>query len=174
MLGRYLPPDPHFSANLHFLTSESIEIGAGNARGRWIMLQASRYADGSAELIAARLTVDFAPAGNGSAWLIRHFRTERVLDGLAARRRATVLIPAPFHRLLTIPTMTGFIDTFTLGGPGPDRDQGHDRHRGLSDPRGEPRARRTAGHATRGRRPPAARRGLADRRQGEHAGSHSA
>ena len=30
MLGRYLPPDPHFSANLHFLTSESIEIGAGN------------------------------------------------------------------------------------------------------------------------------------------------
>ena len=93
MLGRYLPPDPHFSANLHFLTSESIEIGAGNtsARGRWIMLQASRYADGSAELIAARLTVDFAPAGNGSAWLIRHFRTERVLDGpwpLAAAPRS--------------------------------------------------------------------------------------
>ncbi|HHL4078279.1 nuclear transport factor 2 family protein [Burkholderia sola] len=83
MLGRYLPPDPHFSANLHFLTSESIEIGAGHAsaRGRWIMLQASRYADGSAELIAARLTIDFAPAANGATWLIRHFRTERVLDG---------------------------------------------------------------------------------------------
>jgi hypothetical protein len=93
MLGRYLPPDPHFSANLHFLTSESIEIGAGNAsaRGRWIMLQASRYADGSAELIAARLTIDFAPASDGTAWLIRHFRTERVLDGpwpLAAAPRS--------------------------------------------------------------------------------------
>lgn len=93
MLGRYLPPDPHFSANLHFLTSESIEIGAGNAsaRGRWIMLQASRYTDGSAELIAARLTVDFAPAGDGSTWLIHHFRTERVLDGpwpLAAAPRS--------------------------------------------------------------------------------------
>ncbi|MDR0245009.1 MAG: nuclear transport factor 2 family protein [Burkholderia sp.] len=93
MLGRYLPPDPHFSANLHFLTSESIEIAAGNAsaRGRWIMLQASRYADGSAELIVARLTVDFAPAARGAAWLIRHFRTERVLDGpwpLAATPRS--------------------------------------------------------------------------------------
>ncbi|AOI75230.1 nuclear transport factor 2 family protein [Burkholderia sp. NRF60-BP8] len=93
MLGRYLPPDPHFAANLHFLTSESIEIGAGHAsaRGRWIMLQASRYADGSAELIAARLTVDFAPAADGAAWLIRHFRTERVLDGpwpLAAAPRS--------------------------------------------------------------------------------------
>ncbi|MCA7921371.1 nuclear transport factor 2 family protein [Burkholderia cenocepacia] len=93
MLGRYLPPDPHFSANLHFLTSESIEIDSdlASARGRWIMLQASRYANGAAELIAARLTIDFAPAANGVAWLIRHFRTERVLDGpwpLAAAPRS--------------------------------------------------------------------------------------
>ncbi|RQR42295.1 nuclear transport factor 2 family protein [Burkholderia sp. Bp9142] len=93
MLRRYLPPVPHFTANLHFLTSESIDVGAdhASARGRWIMLQASRHADGTAELIAARLTVDFAPAEDGSAWLIRHFRTERVLDGpwpLAAAPRS--------------------------------------------------------------------------------------
>ncbi|WP_175782973.1 nuclear transport factor 2 family protein [Burkholderia anthina] len=93
MLHRYLPPDPHFAANLHFLTSESIEVDLerASARGRWIMLQTSRYADGSAELIAARLTIDFAPSGDGSAWLIRHFRTERVLDGpwpLAAAPRS--------------------------------------------------------------------------------------
>ncbi|RQS24344.1 nuclear transport factor 2 family protein [Burkholderia sp. Bp8998] len=83
MLRRYLPPDPHFSANLHFLTSESIDvdIDRATARGRWIMLQASRYADRTAELVAARLTVDFAPADDGTTWLIRHFRTERVLDG---------------------------------------------------------------------------------------------
>ncbi|EEE02237.1 nuclear transport factor 2 family protein [Burkholderia multivorans] len=92
MLRRYLPPDPHFGANLHFLTSETIDVAADAtaARGRWIMLQASRYADGSAELIGARLTVDFAPAQDGPAWLIRHFRTERVLDGpwpLAAAQR---------------------------------------------------------------------------------------
>ncbi|RQR45239.1 nuclear transport factor 2 family protein [Burkholderia sp. Bp9140] len=93
MLRRYLPPDPHFTANLHFLTSESIDVGAdhASARGRWVMLQASRHANGTAELIAARLTVDFAPAEDGSAWLIRHFRTERVLDGpwpLAAAPRS--------------------------------------------------------------------------------------
>ena len=93
MLNRYLPPDPHFSANLHFLTSESIDIDVDHpsARGRWIMLQASRYADGTADLIAARLTIDFAPAHDGSIWLIRHFRTERVLDGpwpLAAAPRS--------------------------------------------------------------------------------------
>ncbi len=92
MLRRYLPPEPHFAANLHFLTSESIDVGAdlATARGRWIMLQASRHVDGTAELIAARLTVDFAPADGGTAWLIRHFRTERVLDGpwpLAAASR---------------------------------------------------------------------------------------
>ncbi|MGU7774398.1 nuclear transport factor 2 family protein [Burkholderia sp. MR1-5-21] len=83
MLQRYLPPDPHFSANVHCLTSESIDVGADSASacGRWIMLQASRYADGSAELIAARLTVDFVPADGGTTWLIRHFRTERLMNG---------------------------------------------------------------------------------------------
>ncbi|KWN11313.1 polyketide cyclase [Burkholderia territorii] len=93
MLRRYLPPEPHFAANLHFLTSESIDVDVGHAtaRGRWIMLQASRYADGTAELIAARLTIDFTCADDGSTWLIRHFRTERVLDGpwpLAAAPRS--------------------------------------------------------------------------------------
>ncbi|WP_175770598.1 nuclear transport factor 2 family protein [Burkholderia anthina] len=93
MLRRYLPPDPHFAANLHFLTSESIDVDPdrASARGRWIMLQASRYADDTAELIAARLTIDFVPSDDGSTWLIRHFRTERVLDGpwpLAAAPRS--------------------------------------------------------------------------------------
>lgn len=90
MLRRYLPPDPHFSANVHFLTSESINIDGATARGRWIMLQASRYEDASAELIAARLTIDFVPAADGATWLIRHFRTERLLNGpwpLAAASR---------------------------------------------------------------------------------------
>ncbi|RDU96368.1 nuclear transport factor 2 family protein [Trinickia dinghuensis] len=81
MLQRYLPPSPHFAVNAHFLTSESIVADEKTACGRWIMLQASRYADGSAELIAARLTVDFSPSPNGTGWLIRHFRTERLLNG---------------------------------------------------------------------------------------------
>ncbi|MGU7771738.1 nuclear transport factor 2 family protein [Burkholderia sp. MR1-5-21] len=93
MLQRYLPPDPHFSANVHFLTSESIDVSGDGATacGHWIMLQASRYADGSAELIAARLTIDFVPAADGTTWLIRHFRTERLMNGpwsLAAAARS--------------------------------------------------------------------------------------
>ncbi|MFL9869141.1 nuclear transport factor 2 family protein [Paraburkholderia fungorum] len=80
MLTRYLPPSPHFSVNVHFLTSETIEVRGATAKGRWIMLQASGYVDTPAELISARLEVDFAPAGNGRDWLITHFRTERLFD----------------------------------------------------------------------------------------------
>lgn len=80
MLMRYLPPSPHFSVNVHFLTSETIEVHGATARGRWIMLQASDYVDAQAELISARLEVDFAPAANGRDWLITYFRTERLFD----------------------------------------------------------------------------------------------
>lgn len=80
MLMRYLPPSPHFSVNVHFLTSESIQVRGKSATGRWIMLQASGYVEAQAELISARLEVDFAPADNGRDWLITHFRTERLFD----------------------------------------------------------------------------------------------
>ncbi|MFM0154270.1 nuclear transport factor 2 family protein [Paraburkholderia sediminicola] len=80
MLTRYLPPSPHFSVNVHFLTSETIEVQGAVAKGHWIMLQASGYVDAPAELISARLAVDFAPVSNGRDWLITHFRTERLFD----------------------------------------------------------------------------------------------
>ncbi|AME28387.1 MULTISPECIES: nuclear transport factor 2 family protein [Burkholderiaceae] len=82
MLTRYLPPTPHFVVNTHFLTSETIDVDAhaSAAKGRWIMLQASGYVDDHAELIAARLEVDFVPSPAGAAWLIRRFRTQRLFD----------------------------------------------------------------------------------------------
>ncbi|REG58176.1 SnoaL-like protein [Paraburkholderia sp. BL6669N2] len=80
MLTRYLPPSRHFSVNVHFLTSESIDVQEANAKGRWIMLQASGYVDAPADLISARLEVDFAPADSGRDWIITHFRTERLFD----------------------------------------------------------------------------------------------
>lgn len=82
MLQRYLPPIPHFATNVHFLTSEHIEVHGDSAKGRWIMLQASGYADEKAELIAARLEIDFVPSAHDAdrAWLMRHFRTERLFD----------------------------------------------------------------------------------------------
>ncbi|MBP0589800.1 nuclear transport factor 2 family protein [Paraburkholderia sp. LEh10] len=80
MLQRYLPPAPHFATNVHFLTSETIDVDGTRAKGRWIMLQASGYVDTRAELIAARLEVDFTPAPDGRTWQIQHFRTERLFD----------------------------------------------------------------------------------------------
>jgi len=81
MLQRYLPPTPHFATNVHFLTSEHIEVHGNTAKGRWIMLQACAYVDAGAELVAARLEVDFRPASHDEdVWLIQHFRTERLFD----------------------------------------------------------------------------------------------
>ncbi|MBB2930635.1 nuclear transport factor 2 family protein [Paraburkholderia silvatlantica] len=82
MLTRYLPPTPHFSVNAHFLSAEQIDVcaDATQATGRWLMLQASRYVNGGAELIAARLEVDFVPCAASGAWLMRHFRTRRLFD----------------------------------------------------------------------------------------------
>jgi len=80
MLTRYLPPSPHFAVNVHFLSSETIDVHGATATGRWIMLQASGYVDAPAELISARLEVSFARATTGQDWLITHFRTERLFD----------------------------------------------------------------------------------------------
>lgn len=83
MLQRYLPPTPHFTTNVHFLTAEHIAVDGRTAKGRWVMLQASGYVDGKAELISARLEIDFVSpqeSTQGHAWLIRHFRTERLFD----------------------------------------------------------------------------------------------
>lgn len=80
MLQRYLPPTPHFTTNVHFLTAETIEVVGSSAKGRWVMLQASGYVNDKAELISARLEVDFSPSRDGDQWLIQHFRTERLFD----------------------------------------------------------------------------------------------
>jgi ketosteroid isomerase-like protein len=94
MLSRYLPPTPHFSTNVHFVTSETIDVNGQQATGRWIMMQASGYVDGSAELIGARLVVDFTPSANGTDWLIAHFRTERMFDApWSVNPRAALLPP---------------------------------------------------------------------------------
>lgn len=78
-VGSYLAPSPHFTRNLHFLTSEQLEVDADcrRAHGRWLMLQLSTYGAGGAEAITARLEIDFVPGPDGR-WLIAHFRTERL------------------------------------------------------------------------------------------------
>ena len=77
-VGGYLPPSEHFRLNLHYLTSESIVVDGGTAKGQWIMQQISTYADGRSELFGTRLNIDFRCV-DGS-WLIAHFRTQRLFN----------------------------------------------------------------------------------------------
>ena len=112
MLQRYLPPTPHFSTNVHFLTSEHIESEGDKAKGRWIMLQASGYVDAKAELIAARLEVDFAPSSGDEP----------------ARGYRAFPHGAPFRRAVASQSgarnisMSAFIRTFEVWAAGPTAD----------------------------------------------------
>ena len=74
MLMSYLPPNPHFAFNGHFLASEHIEAEGDRARGQWLMQQISTYEDERSELIVARLVIDFAR--EGSTWRITLFQSE--------------------------------------------------------------------------------------------------
>lgn len=77
-VGSYLPPSEHFALNLHYLTSESIQVHGNTAKGQWIMQQICTYADQRSELFGTRLNIDFRRV-NGT-WLIAHFRTQRLFN----------------------------------------------------------------------------------------------
>ncbi|MDY7532662.1 nuclear transport factor 2 family protein [Pseudomonas sp. Bout1] len=77
-VGSYLPPSEHFALNLHFLTSESIQVHGSRAKGQWIMQQICTYADQRSEVFGTRLNIDFRRVDG--AWLIAHFRTQRLFN----------------------------------------------------------------------------------------------
>ncbi|MFJ2408421.1 nuclear transport factor 2 family protein [Pseudomonas sp. NPDC087814] len=79
-VGSYLPPSEHFALNLHYLTSESIQVDGSVAAGQWIMQQISTYADQRSELFGTRLTIDFRRVDG--TWLIAHFRTQRLFNSM--------------------------------------------------------------------------------------------
>lgn len=79
-VGSYLPPSEHFALNLHYLTSESIQVDGSAAAGQWIMQQISTYADQRSELFGTRLTIDFRRVDG--IWLIAHFRTQRLFNSM--------------------------------------------------------------------------------------------
>ncbi|WP_413810709.1 nuclear transport factor 2 family protein [Streptomyces sp. OE57] len=78
MVSAHLPPNPHFQANVHLLHPGTTDTDGDQVRGRWLMQQLSRYESGGAELLVARLEVDFRIEEVRAR--IRHFRTERVFD----------------------------------------------------------------------------------------------
>ncbi len=80
MFAKYMTEPAHFAINVHFLTSELIDvIGSSTATGSWVMLQTSTFANGASHLNAARLTVDFR-RGKAGVWRMDHFRTENLFS----------------------------------------------------------------------------------------------
>ena len=99
MFAGYMREPPHFALNVHFLTSELIELRTQTEGfGRWIMLQSSTFADGRSHLNAARLTVDFArDDGPGECWRMRHFRTENLFSRPVGAWMQAQPVPVPVH-----------------------------------------------------------------------------
>lgn len=94
MLDRYRSPIPHFAMNAHFLSSESIVVNADTARGGWMMLQTSTYADGGADLRAARLAVDFV---RRDRWRILRFETRNIFSRRVTHWDDAAPLPIPEH-----------------------------------------------------------------------------
>lgn len=77
-LNGYREPAPHFAANAHFLTSESITVDGEVAEGSWVMLQTPTFADGASFLMAARLNLAFKI--EDGRWRIHRFATENLFS----------------------------------------------------------------------------------------------
>lgn len=78
MLLDYLPPAAHFTGNAHLLSSEHLAVDGQQAEGQWLMQQICSYVDGRAEMIIARLQLNFRL--EHGQWRITRFRTERLFD----------------------------------------------------------------------------------------------
>jgi ketosteroid isomerase-like protein len=74
MFEKYTLPPAHFALNVHFLTSEKVEVrSASEAEGTWVLLQTATFADGRSQLGCALLNVRFRK--EGGRWKIAHFCT---------------------------------------------------------------------------------------------------
>lgn len=74
MFAKYTLPPAHFALNVHFLTSEKVEVrSASEAEGTWVLLQTATFADGRSQLGSALLNVRFRKEEGG--WKIAHFCT---------------------------------------------------------------------------------------------------
>ncbi|MBA1274539.1 nuclear transport factor 2 family protein [Stutzerimonas azotifigens] len=93
MFATYMKTPAHFALNVHFLTSELIEVSEEGALGSWVMLQTSTFADGASHLNAARLTVRFAE--EGGQWRMAHFQTENLFSRPVDAWNSEARLPVP-------------------------------------------------------------------------------
>ncbi|WP_461585036.1 nuclear transport factor 2 family protein [Tepidiphilus sp. HLB4] len=95
MFAKYMTEPPHFLINVHFLTSEFINVtGMRTATGSWVMLQASTFATGGSHLNAARLRVNFQRSKSG-IWRIAYFCTENLFSRPVDAWNKDDLLPVP-------------------------------------------------------------------------------
>lgn len=74
MFEKYTLPPAHFALNVHFLTSERVELRSeSEAEGSWLLLQTATFADGRSQLGSALLNVCFRQ--EEGRWKIAHFCT---------------------------------------------------------------------------------------------------
>jgi hypothetical protein len=93
MFATYMKTPAHFALNVHFLTSEVIEVAGEEGLGRWVMLQTSTFADGASHLNAARLTVRFAL--EEGQWRMAHFQTENLFSRPVTAWNSDAPLPVP-------------------------------------------------------------------------------
>lgn len=79
MMGCYIRTPSHFTTNVHYLTSEYLDVNSENsATGRWKMIQASTFRAGGSHLNSAELLIHFKKEGD--RWLIHHFTTRNLFS----------------------------------------------------------------------------------------------
>jgi len=93
MFATYMKTPAHFALNVHFLTSEVIEVAGDEGLGRWVMLQTSTFADGASHLNAARLTVRFAL--EEGRWRMADFQTENLFSRPVTGWNSEAPLPVP-------------------------------------------------------------------------------
>lgn len=93
MFATYMKTPAHFALNVHFLTSELIEVDEHGASGSWVMLQTSTFASGASHLNAARLSVRFAE--EQGQWRMAHFQTENLFSRPVTAWNQDAVLPVP-------------------------------------------------------------------------------
>ena len=81
---------PKYVFNVHFLTSEAIDVAGSEATGTWMMFQAAVRRSGEGELRIARITILFRQ--DEGSWRIARFQTESLFRLDAAAEHVAVLL----------------------------------------------------------------------------------
>ncbi|NIF29742.1 nuclear transport factor 2 family protein [Pantoea sp. Tr-811] len=93
MFATYMKTPAHFALNVHFLTSEVIEVDGHQGQATWVMLQTSTFSDGASHLNAARLTVRFEL--EEQQWRMAHFQTENLFSRPVTAWNSDAALPVP-------------------------------------------------------------------------------